>query len=126
MKKYSITLFLSLLSLCLVACQNPNTNHSKESSESKGIARLIVKEDTNIIDEKVRFKKGDSALDLLKANYKVKEKNGYITEIDGHKEKPAQKKYWLFKINDKLASKAANEEKVKNGDKIEFYQDVVK
>lgn len=68
----------------------------------------------------------DTVLDVLKANYKVKEKDGFITSIDGISQDETKGLYWMFKVNNKLAPKAANQIKVKKNDKIEFYQEVYK
>ncbi|MGT2887588.1 DUF4430 domain-containing protein [Streptococcus didelphis] len=125
MKNLFKYLSLSLLSLFLVACQ-PNHKESQDTKQKETYVRLIVKEDTNTIDEKVPFKKGDTAMDVLKDNYKVEEKDGFITAIDNHKQDSQKKRFWFFKINDKLAPKAADQITLKESDKLEFYQEVVK
>lgn len=79
-----------------------------------------------MLSEKVVYHKGDTVLDVLKANYKVKEKDGFITSIDGISQDETKGLYWMFKVNNKLAPKAANQIKVKKNDKIEFYQEVYK
>ena len=61
---------------------------------------------------------------VLKANYKIEEKNGMITSIDGHSQDEAKGLYWMYKINGEMAPKGAAETTVKKGDKIEFYQEV--
>ena len=63
---------------------------------------------------------------VLKANYKIEEKNGMITSIDGHSQDEAKGLYWMYKINGEMAPKGAAETTVKKGDKIEFYQEVYK
>lgn len=65
-------------------------------------------------------------MDVLKANYKVKEKGGFITAIDGLSQDEKAGRYWMFDVNNKLAPKSADKIKVKDGDKIEFYQKVYK
>ena len=63
---------------------------------------------------------------VLKANYKIEEKNGMITSIDGHSQDESKGLYWMYKINGEMAPKGAAETTVKKGDKIEFYQEVYK
>lgn len=127
MKKFLKLLVLALSLMLLVACGNSRADKSKTTaSSSSGTVRLIVKEDTNTIDEKVSFKKGDTVMAVLKANYKVKEKDGFITSIDGVSQDKEKGLYWMFKVNDKMAPKAADKIKVKKNDKIEFYQEVYK
>lgn len=48
-----------------------------------GKVELVVKEDMNVLSEKVVYYKGDIVLDVFKVNYKVKEKDGFIILIDG-------------------------------------------
>ncbi|MFS1663156.1 DUF4430 domain-containing protein [Streptococcus sp. zg-JUN1979] len=124
MKRYAKYIFLTLLSVVLVACSNTTTTNTSQSSEQAGKVELVVKEDSNTLDETVTFSDGETVLDVLKDNYKVEEKSGFITAIDGISQDEAAGKYWMFKVNDKVADKAANQIKVKDGDKIEFYQEV--
>ena len=56
--------------------------------------------------------------------YKFEEKDGFITSIDGHAQDEAKGLYWMFKVNGEMAPKAANQITVKDGDKLEFYQEV--
>lgn len=126
MKKIA-KLFVLFLSFFLVACsyvkdQTANGNQAKNDN----YLRLIVKEDTNTIDEKVPFKKGDTVMDVLKANYKVEEEKGFIKSIDNYQQDEKKQIYWFFKINDKMAPKAADTLPVKKGDKIYFYLEKMK
>ena len=84
-----------------------------------GLASLFA-----FIDEMGSISDSYTVMDVLKANYKVKETNGFITSIDGKQQDEKAGLYWMFKVNGKLASKAANQIKAKDGDKIEFYQKV--
>ena len=52
---------------------------------------------------------------VLKANYKIEEKNGMITSIDGHSQDEAKGLYWMYKINGEMAPKGAAETTVKRG-----------
>ncbi|EIQ81458.1 UNVERIFIED_CONTAM: DUF4430 domain-containing protein [Streptococcus canis] len=126
MNKGFKTGFLALVALLLVACsQGGDQAPLSKVQKADHQVRLIVKEDTNTIDEKVSFDKGDTVLEVLKDNYEVKEKAGFITAIDGIEQDTKANKYWLFKVNGKMAEKGANQITVKDGDKIEFYQDVL-
>lgn len=126
MKKMFKLLVLPFLLVTLAACSSSTTSQKTSTSTSsetvKSTVQLIVKKEDETLDKKVSFKKGESVLDVLKATYKVEEKDGFITSIDGLKQDEAAKKYWLFKVNGEEASKGANEIMVKKGDKIEFYQ----
>ncbi len=120
-----LLLFLSLL--LLGSCSEGRGNSSKAPSLSKeNTARIIVKEEGNVIDKKVTFKEGDTVMDILKDNYDIQESGGFITTIDGIQQDKKSGKYWMFDVNGKLAPKVANQIKVKDGDKIEFYQEIYK
>ncbi|VTS18299.1 putative lipoprotein [Streptococcus pseudoporcinus] len=124
MKKWSKLILICLSGLLFVACGRQGQNISQAKKEA--YVHLTVKEDTNEVDEKVAFQEGDTVMDVLKANYKVKEKDGFIRAIDGYQQKPNEKVYWFYKVNGKMATKAANVLKVKKGDNIYFYLDKVK
>ncbi|VHB71801.1 Surface-layer 125 kDa protein [Streptococcus pyogenes] len=125
MNKRFKTGFLALVAMLLVACSQ-GTKQTQTSSVPKSDhhVRLVVKEDTNTVDEKVSFEEGDTVLEILKDNYEVKEKDGFITAIDGIEQDTKANKYWLFKVNGKMADKGADQITVKDGDSIEFYQEV--
>ncbi|MGT2948256.1 DUF4430 domain-containing protein [Streptococcus devriesei] len=125
MKKLYEFLVLTGIVLFLAACSDSESNSRAKTSEDFQV-RLIVKTGSDKTDEKVSFKKGDTVMDVLKANYKVKEKGGFITAIDGLSQDKKTGRYWMFDVNNKLASKSADKIKVKDGDKIEFYQKVYK
>lgn len=128
MNKRFKTGFLALVAMLLVACSQGTKQIQTTPSVTKADhhVRLVVKEDTNTIDEKVSFGKGDTVLEILKDNYEVKEKDGFITAIDGIEQDTKANKYWLFKVNGKMADKGADQITVKDGDSIEFYQEVFK
>ncbi|MFC3931405.1 DUF4430 domain-containing protein [Streptococcus dentapri] len=128
MKKILTSLAIVLSLLLLVACGNAKSDKTADNSkaDSDNKITLIIKSNDGEKNQDLIFKKGDTVMDVLKAHAKVEEKNGFITSINGTAQDESAGKYWMFKINDKLAPKAANQIKVKNGDKIEFYQDVYK
>jgi len=118
-KKISYFALMICALLMLVACQKKEQTNAAEDS-----VRLIIEVKDNpsaSLDKKVTIKEKQTLLSLLKENAKVVEKNGFITEINGVKQDENANKYWLFKVNDKLADKGANQIKVHSGDKIKFY-----
>lgn len=125
MKKIYSLVLLFFSTILLVACQSHQTTTSSSSSEEH-LVQLVVKTDKNTTDEKVSFTQGDTVMDLLKANYDVEETDGFITAIDGVQQDEKAGKYWMFDVNDELAPKSADQIKIQDGDKIEFYQEVYK
>lgn len=126
-KKLLFSLSMLLLSFVLIACGN-SANNKSSSQETKRIAiQVIVKPEGKEASTKtVTVDKGTTAMEVLKKTHKVEEKDGFITAIDGNKQDEARKLYWMFKVNDEVASKGANKIKVKKDDKIEFYQEIYK
>ncbi|MFC3928194.1 DUF4430 domain-containing protein [Streptococcus caprae] len=120
MKKYLTSLIVFLSALFLVACGNST------ASKDEGQVNLVVTLDTNKVDETVDFDEGDTVMDVLKDNYDVTEKDGFITAIDGVSQDESKGLYWMFDVNGEMAPKAADQIEVKDGDVIEFYQEVYK
>lgn len=56
----------------------------------------------------------------LKKGWSVKAANGFITSIAGKSQNTAKKVYWLYTVNDKMASKGAAQQKVQAKDKVVF------
>lgn len=126
MKKLLFSISMLLLSLVLIACSN-NTGNSSSQKAKEVTVQVIIKPDGKEAKRKsVAIDKGATVMKALKKAYKVEEKDGFITSIDGNKQDETRKLYWMFKVNDKVASKGAEEIKVKKDDKIEFYQEVYK
>ncbi|MEW4353377.1 DUF4430 domain-containing protein [Streptococcus pneumoniae] len=126
MKKWMFSILTLFVGLSLVACSNPNqTAHESKTSQSTSQAQtasLEIKFSTDQTSSKeVDFKDGESVMDILQRNYKIEEKDGLITSIDGVKQDPATNTYWMFDVNGELAPKGAKEMKLKNGDTISFY-----
>jgi hypothetical protein len=57
--------------------------------------------------KKITIIKDQTLLDALKENFKIEEKSGFITSIDGKSQDQAANKYWLFDVNGKMADKGA-------------------
>lgn len=121
MKKIVSSFLLFTLSLVLVACGNGAADSTSASSSQEQYVQLIVSQKDSKLDEKVTFEEGQTVMDVLKANYKVVEKDGMVTAIDGVMQDEKEKIYWMYKVNDEMASKGASELKVEADDKIEFY-----
>ncbi|TWT14719.1 DUF4430 domain-containing protein [Streptococcus sp. sy010] len=120
---------LVLFSFLLVACrqlteqsvEEPNPQSSLVSEQVR--VQLIVKFDQSSQEKTLTLEKEETIMTILKANYDVKEVNGFITAIDGVEQDEAAKRYWLFKVNGQMAPKGADQMVVKDGDVIEFYQE---
>lgn len=120
MKKIHLLVLSLLLPLFLVACQS---SKSTESSSGETLTATVTIEfsDEKTDTETVSFKEGDSVMDLLKQNHEIESASGMITAIDGVSQDEATSTYWMYDVNDELAPKGAEEQIVKDGDKIKFY-----
>ncbi|MBZ2025196.1 DUF4430 domain-containing protein [Streptococcus sanguinis] len=130
MKKIFSLLTLAF-ALLLVGCGSSQTNTDKSSSSADSSVKKELKISISIAPEgqeksekTVAVEEGKTAMAALKKAYKVEEKDGFITSIDGHAQDEAKGLYWMFKVNGEMAPKAANQITVKDGDKLEFYQEV--
>ena len=124
--KKTATLVVALgLTMGLTACGNQGkAEKTNTSSASKETATITLDfENDKKVDEtkKVTISKKQTLLEALKENFKVEEKGGFITSIDGKKQDEAAKKYWMFDINGKMADKGAADIQLKEGDKVAFY-----
>lgn len=66
------------------------------------------------------FKEGDNLLDVMKAQLKIVEKDGFISSINGVEQVPAENKYWLFDVNGTMSPVGAKEVILKAGDVIDW------
>ena len=130
MKKIFSLLTLAF-ALFLVGCSNNQTKNDTSSSSAASSVKKELKISISIAPEgqeksekTVAVAEGKTAMDALKKAYKVEEKEGFITSIDGHTQDEAKGLYWMFKVNGEMASKGANQITLKDGDKLEFYQEV--
>ena len=130
MKKIFSLLTLAF-ALLLVGCGSSQTNTDKGSSSADSSVKKELKISISIApdgqeksEKTVAVEEGKTAMDALKKAYKVEEKDGFITSIDGHAQDEAKGLYWMFKVNGEMAPKSANQITVKDGDKLEFYQEV--
>ncbi|WEV45597.1 DUF4430 domain-containing protein [Streptococcaceae bacterium ESL0687] len=127
MKKLMTLVLIGLSLFSLTGCLNKTSTSqeasiSSSSEEQIGDVTLIIRFDDGSEKE---FKNqpitaNTTVLDLLKSCVEVKDDKGFITEIDNVKQDEAAKKYWLYEINDQMASKGASEQKLKDRDKVIF------
>lgn len=127
MKKLLNALVLVLAVTVLAACGQTKSQESQSSSSAqvaKQSVTLVINNGQETKKKTVTFKDGATVLDVLEDSYDVEvDDSGLITAIDGTAQDEQAKKYWMYKVNDKMAPKGAKETKVKNGDTIEFYMD---
>ena len=100
--------------LLLTACgQAPANTNSTTTSVETTIAvqttsvTLNITKDGQAIEGSpftLTFKEGDNLLDVMKAQLKIVEKDGFISSINGVEQVPSEQKYWLFDVNGQISS----------------------
>lgn len=122
MKKWFTTLSVLFATLFLTACSfGDNDDVLDTDSDATYKATLVVQFDGKADQKEVLFEQGDSVMDVLEDNYEVEDEAGMVTAINGVAQNPTTNTYWMYKVNDKMAEKGAEELQVQEGDKIEFY-----
>ena len=115
--------------LFLTACgQAPTTTTTQETTTATTVAQsttvtLNITKDGEAIEGSpftLTFKEGDNLLDVMKAQLKIVEKDGFISSINGVEQVPAENKYWLFDVNGAMGPVGAKEVILKAGDVIDW------
>ena len=134
LKKTISSLMTLLTALLLASCAPSHSTNNQTTASSTEVAKKneisitisVTPEGQKAQLKTLKVAEESNLMKVLKANYKIEEKNGMITSIDGHSQDEAKGLYWMYKINGEMAPKGAAETTVKKGDKIEFYQEVYK
>ena len=134
LKKTISSLMTLLAALLLASCASSHSTNHQTTASSTEVAKKneilitisVTPEGQKEQSKTLKVAEESNLMKVLKDNYKIEEKNGMITSIDGHSQDEAKGLYWMYKINGEMAPKGAAETTVKKGDKIEFYQEVYK
>ena len=132
MKKTLYSFFAVLAALVLVSCGQSKSSTTESSASSSQVAKekqititvSIAPEGQEAQSKTLKVAEKANLMEVLKANYKIEEKSGLITSIDGVAQDESSGLYWMYKINGEMAPKGATETTVQDGDTIEFYQEV--
>ncbi|GAX48083.1 DUF4430 domain-containing protein [Pseudolactococcus reticulitermitis] len=122
-KKTVTVLVATGFTVALAACGN-KAETPKKSTVAQDTATITLDfENDKKIDatKTIKINKSQTLLDALKDNFKIEEKGGFITSIDGKAQDQAANQYWLFDINGKIAEKGAADIHLKKGDTVAFY-----
>jgi len=84
------------------------------------VTYVLKKNKKQIAKKTVTLKKNATVMTGVKKGWKVTEKGGFISAIDGKKQNNKKKIYWTFTVNGKKVNVAANKKKLKNKDKVTF------
>jgi hypothetical protein len=119
MKKFAAFLASFLMLLGVFA---PATVTTAQASATKNIkvTYTLKKNKKQIAKKTITLKKNGTVTQGLKKGWKVNDKGGFISEIDGHKQNNKKKIYWTYTVNKKQVNVSADKKKLKNHDKVEF------
>lgn len=119
MKK--IAAFLAAL-LMMLGAFAPAATTTVQASQTKNIkvTYTLKKNKKQIAKKTIKVKKNSTVADGLKKGWKVTDKGGFISKIDGHKQNNKKKIYWTFTVNKKTVNVSADKKKLKNKDHVEF------
>ena len=125
MKKLILGFILSSFLMVGAACstdttQTTATSSTEQKQETITVTMTLIEDDKEITSKEITADKSATVLDILKANFDVKEDKGFVTSIDGKEQDAKANKYWMYYINDKEADKGAGEMTVADSDKIEW------
>ena len=133
-------LVLLMLVFALTACnadkdkaQEPQKTEQAKTDENKSgekasdsqatkVSIVIMDEVNNkeILKEDAEIKKDENLQSYLEKNHKAVFEKGMMTELEGIKQDPAKKQYWMYYVNGKMAQVGIGDYKVNENDKIEF------
>ena len=99
------------------------TNNTQKNSNTIKVTYTLKQGKKVVATKKTTLKKNDKVITGLKKNWKVKEVKGFITSIDGVKENQKKGIYWTYTINGEKVNKLANQQTLKNKDKVQFTLD---
>ena len=99
------------------------TNNTQKNSNTIKVTYTLKQGKKVVATKKTTLKKNDKVINGLKKNWKVKEVKGFITSIDGMKENQKKGIYWTYTINGEKVNKLANQQTLKNKDKVQFTLD---
>ncbi|EUJ27425.1 hypothetical protein MFLO_13218 [Listeria floridensis FSL S10-1187] len=122
MKKRTFFAIFLLLFVVLSACSAPQKEVSSDKSSDISVMINVTKNNgkEEVKTKKVKAKSGSTLYQMMKANFEIKDDDGFITSIEGVSQNQAKNLYWMYEINGKYATKGAKETKPKNGDKVSF------
>ena len=124
-----MSLLLGMI-LLMVGCQPQNNQKPAETTlaETTGVSdtteevtvMVTIQVDGKAVVENVELKahEGDMLLDIMKEQFEIEEKDGFVTTIEGHQQDEAANKFWMFDVNGEMAPVGAAEFKVSDQDNI--------
>ncbi|MCC4325291.1 DUF4430 domain-containing protein [Limosilactobacillus reuteri] len=123
MKKVKIFSSILVIFLAFFMLTGYTNKDQKGSNNTIKVTYTLKQGKKTVATRKTTLKKNDKVITGLKKNWKVEEAKGFITSIDGRKENQKKSIYWTYTVNGKKVNKLANQQTLKNNDKVQFTLD---
>lgn len=123
MKKVKIFGSILVMFLAFFMLTGYTNKDQKDRNNTIKVTYTLKQGKQTITTKKTTLKKNDKVITGLKKNWKVEEAKGFITSIDGRKENQKKSIYWTYTVNGKKVNKLANQQTLKNNDKVQFTLD---
>ncbi|MGM8365314.1 DUF4430 domain-containing protein [Virgibacillus sp. W0181] len=125
-------LTIGLLGACAANNDNQNqeptaeeetnqTEQSEEAQEENIVVTLSKDDGEEIIEEKeIPIEEGAILMDVMKANFDIKEDGGFIHSIEGVAPEKGEEKAWMYFVNNEMPMVGASEFELSAGDEVTF------
>lgn len=123
MKKFKVLSSILAMFLVFFMLTGYTNKDQKGSNNTIKVTYTLKQGKKTVATRNTTLKKNDKVITGLKKNWKVEEAKGFITSIDGRKENQKKSIYWTYTVNGKKVNKLANQQTLKNNDKVQFTLD---
>ncbi|WEL46753.1 DUF4430 domain-containing protein [Enterococcus casseliflavus] len=124
MKKVFVVFMLVSTLLVATGCQQasvtPESTQQSSLKQEQGTATIVIQNQEAVTSKEVTFRENESLLEVMKENFAIKEKDGFITSIDGISQDQKANLFWVYTVNDEMTDKRAQALFLKNNDTITF------
>ena len=123
MKKFKVLSCILAMFLAFFMLTGYTNKDQKGSNNTIKVTYTLKQGKKTVATKNTTLKKNDKVITGLKKNWKVEEAKGFITSIDGRKENQKKSIYLTYTVNGKKVNKLANQQTLKNNDKVQFTLD---
>ena len=123
MKKFKVLSCILAMFLAFFMLTGYTNKDQKGSNNTIKVTYTLKQGKKTVATKNTTLKKNDKVITGLKKNWKVEEAKGFITSIDGRKENQKKSIYRTYTVNGKKVNKLANQQTLKNNDKVQFTLD---
>lgn len=81
---------------------------------------VITNKGEEVTSKEVEFQENEPLLKVMKENFTIEEKDGFITSIDGLSQDQKNNLFWVYTVNDQMSDKGAQELFLNKKDTITF------